>query len=109
GILGLMTRFGMDVTLAHPEGYDLIPDVVEVAKNNAKASGGSFRQVTSMEEAFKDADIVYPKSWAPYKVMEERTELLRANDHEGLKALEKQCLAQNAQHKDWHCTEEMME
>lgn len=30
-----MTRFGMDVTLAHPEGYDLIPDVVEVAKNNA--------------------------------------------------------------------------
>ncbi|HEA4763354.1 TPA: knotted carbamoyltransferase YgeW, partial [Escherichia coli] len=98
-----------DVTLAHPEGYDLIPDVVEVAKNNAKASGGSFRQVTSMEEAFKDADIVYPKSWAPYKVMEERTELLRANDHEGLKALEKQCLAQNAQHKDWHCTEEMME
>ncbi|STM08020.1 putative aspartate/ornithine carbamoyltransferase [Escherichia coli] len=48
-----MTRFGMDVTLAHPEGYDLIPDVVEVAKNNAKASGGSFRQVTSMEEAFK--------------------------------------------------------
>lgn len=95
--------------LAHPEGYDLIPDVVEVAKNNAKASGGSFRQVTSMEEAFKDADIVYPKSWAPYKVMEERTELLRANDHEGLKALEKQCLAQNAQHKDWHCTEEMME
>lgn len=42
-----------------------------------------------MEEAFKDADIVYPKSWAPYKVMEQRTELLRANDHEGLKALEK--------------------
>ena len=109
GVIGLFTRFGMDVTLAHPEGYDLIPDVVEVAKNNAKASGGSFRQVTSMEEAFKDADIVYPKSWAPYKVMEERTELLRANDHEGLKALEKQCLAQNAQHKDWHCTEEMME
>jgi hypothetical protein len=61
-----------------------------------------------MEEAFKDADIVYPKSWAPYKVMEKRTELLRANDHEGLKALEKACLEQNAGHKDWHCTEEMM-
>lgn len=40
--------------------------------------------------------------------MEQRTELLRANDHDGLKALEKACLAQNAQHKDWHCTEEMM-
>ncbi len=108
GIIGLMTRFGMDVTLAHPEGYDLIPDVIEVAKENAKASGGSFRQVTSMEEAFKDADIVYPKSWAPYQVMERRTELLRARDHAGLKELEQHCLAQNAKHKDWHCTEEMM-
>ena len=108
GIIGLMTRFGMDVTLAHPEGYDLIPDVVEVARKNAAESGGSFKQVTSIADAFKDADIVYPKSWAPYKVMEKRTELLRANDHDGLKALEKQCLAQNANHKDWHCTEDMM-
>lgn len=108
GIIGLMTRYGMDVTLAHPEGYDLIPDVIDVAKNNAKQSGGSFKQVTSMAEAFKDADIVYPKSWAPYKVMEARTGLLRAEDHDGLKALEQRCLAQNANHKDWHCTEEMM-
>ena len=108
GIIGLMTRFGMDVTLAHPEGYDLIPEVVEEARKNAEASGGSFTQVASMEEAFKDADIVYPKSWAPYQVMGRRTELLRANDHDGLKALEKECLGQNANHKDWHCTEEMM-
>ncbi|ATM79086.1 knotted carbamoyltransferase YgeW [Serratia fonticola] len=108
GIIGLMTRFGMKVTLAHPEGYDLIPDVIEVAKNNAAASGGSFHQVTSMAEAFQGADIVYPKSWAPYKVMEQRTDLLRADDHAGLKALEQQCLAQNAYYKNWHCTEEMM-
>ena len=108
GIIGLMTRFGMDVTLAHPEGYDLIPEVVEEARKNAVESGGSFTQVASMEEAFEDADIVYPKSWAPYQVMGRRTELLRADDHEGLKALEQECLAQNAKHKDWHCTEEMM-
>ncbi|MCO7509225.1 knotted carbamoyltransferase YgeW [Serratia fonticola] len=108
GIIGLMTRFGMKVTLAHPEGYDLIPDVIEVAKNNAAASGGGFQQVTSMAEAFQGADIVYPKSWAPYKVMEQRTDLLRADDHAGLKALEQQCLAQNAYYKNWHCTEEMM-
>ncbi|MFI8415134.1 knotted carbamoyltransferase YgeW [Serratia sp. NPDC078593] len=108
GIIGLMTRFGMDVTLAHPQGYDLIPDVVEVARRNAEASGGSFRQVDSMAAAFKDADIVYPKSWAPYQVMEQRTELLRQNDHDGLRSLEQHCLAQNAKHKDWHCTEEMM-
>lgn len=108
GIIGLMTRFGMDVTLAHPEGYDLIPEVVEEAKKNAKASGGTFTQVDTMAEAFEGADIVYPKSWAPYQVMGKRTELLRANDEAGLKSLEQECLAQNAKHKDWHCTEEMM-
>ncbi|TQI78795.1 knotted carbamoyltransferase YgeW [Serratia fonticola] len=108
GIIGLMTRFGMDVTLAHPKGYDLIPDVIDVAKRNAQASGGSFKQVSSMAEAFKGADIVYPKSWAPYQVMEKRTQLLRQNDHNGLKALEQHCLAENANHKDWHCSEEMM-
>ena len=108
GIIGLMTRFGMDVTLAHPDGYDLIPDVIEVAKSNAAASGGSFRQVDDMAEAFKDADIVYPKSWAPYTVMEQRTDLLRTSDHQGLKALEQHCLAQNARHKEWECTEALM-
>ena len=108
GIIGLMSRFGMHVSLAHPEGYDLIPDVVEVAKKNAKSSGGSFVEGTSMDAAFKDADIVYPKSWAPYKVMGRRTELLRANDRDGLKVLEKECLAQNANFKNWECTEAKM-
>jgi len=108
GIIGLMTRFGMEVELAHPEGYGLIPDVIEVAKQNAEQSGGSFKVVNSMDEAFQNADIVYPKSWAPFQVMGQRTDLLRAKDHEGLKELEKQCLAQNAKHKDWECTEEKM-
>ncbi|HAV01405.1 MAG TPA: knotted carbamoyltransferase YgeW, partial [Lachnospiraceae bacterium] len=64
GVIGLMTRFGMDVVLAHPEGYDVMKDVEEVAKKNAAASGGSFTKTISMAEAFKEADIVYPKSWA---------------------------------------------
>lgn len=108
GIIGLMTRFGMEVSLAHPEGYNLIPDVMEVAKKNAKESGGKFEVCNSMEEAFKGADIVYPKSWAPYAVMGKRTELLRKHDHDGLKALEKECLANNAKFKNWECTEDMM-
>jgi knotted carbamoyltransferase YgeW len=103
GIIGLMTRFGMHVALAHPEGYELIPDVVARAAKQAKASGGSFVKTHSMEEAFKDADIVYPKSWAPYAVMEKRTALLRAGDREALKALEQECLAENARHKHWEC------
>jgi ornithine carbamoyltransferase len=93
----------MRVTLAHPEGYGLIPDVVELARKNAAASGGSFDVVSSMEEAFRDADVVYPKSWAPYGVMQRRTPLLRQGDRDGLKALEKECLSNNARFKNWEC------
>lgn len=108
GVIGLATRFGMDVTLAHPDGYDLIPDVVELSRRQAGESGGSFRHVNSMDEAFKDADIVYPKSWAPYDVMQRRVPLLHAGDHAGLKELEKVCLSNNARFTDWECTEEKM-
>ncbi|MHB8074703.1 knotted carbamoyltransferase YgeW [Desulfosporosinus fructosivorans] len=108
GIVGLMTRMGMDVVLAHPEGYEIMSDVEEVAKANAEKSGGSFTKTNSMEEAFRDADIVYPKSWAPFVAMEKRTELYGNGDSDGIKALEKELLAQNAEHKDWACTEEMM-
>ena len=103
-----MTRFGMDVVLAHPEGYEVMPEVEEVAMKNAAASGGSFKRTNSMAEAFKDADIVYPKSWAPFAAMEKRTNLYGEGDTEGIKALEKELLAQNAEHKDWCCTEELM-
>ena len=108
GVIGLFTRLGMEVVLAHPEGYDVMGDVVDVAKKNAKESGGSFKVTNDMKEAFKDADIVYPKSWAPFAAMEKRTNLYGEGDTEGIKALEKELLAQNAQHKDWACTEEMM-
>lgn len=108
GIVGLMTRMGMDVVLAHPEGYEIMSNVEEVAKANAAKSGGSFTKTNSMEEAFRDADIVYPKSWAPFVAMEKRTELYGNGDSDGIKALEKELLAQNAEHKDWACTEEMM-
>ena len=108
GIIGLMTRFGMDVVLAHPEGYEVFPEVEAVAAENAKKSGGSFTKTNNMAEAFKDADIVYPKSWAPFAAMEKRTELYGNGDTEGIKALEKELLAQNAEHKDWACTEELM-
>lgn len=108
GIIGLMTRFGMEVVLAHPQGYEVMPEVEEVARKNAAQYGGSFSRTNSMAEAFKGADIVYPKSWAPFAAMEKRTDLYGRGDHDGIKALEKELLAQNANHKDWECTEELM-
>ena len=108
GIVGLMTRFGMDVVLAHPEGYEIMPEVEEVAKKNAELSGGSFTKTNSMAEAFKDADVVYPKSWAPFAAMEKRTVLYGNGDMAGVKALELELLEQNKEHMDWCCTEELM-
>ena len=108
GVVGLMTRFGMDVVLAHPEGYGVMPEVETIAQRNAEAGGGSFTRTDSMAEAFEGADIVYPKSWAPFNAMEQRTEFYGNNDMDGITALEKELLVQNSNYKDWECTEELM-
>lgn len=64
-LVTLMPRFGMDVTLAHPKGFELFPEVLDLAKKNAEDNGGTFNVVNDMDEACKDADIVYAKGWGP--------------------------------------------
>ncbi|MFP4330894.1 MAG: knotted carbamoyltransferase YgeW [Alkalispirochaetaceae bacterium] len=108
GVVGLMSRFGMDVVLAHPEGYEIMPEVEQIAAKQANASGGSFSRANSMAEAFEGADIVYPKSWAPFGAMEKRTQLYEERDEAGIRELETELLAQNREHADWECTEELM-
>jgi knotted carbamoyltransferase YgeW len=108
GVIALMTRFGMDVVLAHPEGYDLVDEPLEAARTFAAGSGGSFTVTRSMAEAFAGADIVYPKSWAPMAVMRERPRLLREGDRTALAELEREALASNARHRDWECDEKKM-
>lgn len=58
-----MPRFGMDVVLAHPPEFRLMPDVMEMAKEEARKFKVGFEVVDDMEEAFKDADVIYAKSW----------------------------------------------
>jgi knotted carbamoyltransferase YgeW len=108
GLIALMSRFGMEVRLAYPEGYSLVPEIEELAGKNSRAAGGDFRKSHSMEEAFTGADVVYPKSWAPYEIMQRRTRLLKAGDARGLDDLEKECLELNRRHIDWECGEELM-
>ena len=105
GLITLMTRFGMNVSLAHPQGYNLIDRTVESAKANAKASGGSFQIVDDMDAAFEDADIVYPKSWGVYDLMLERQ---KAETKAQIDANQQACLAMNHKHKDWICDERRM-
>jgi knotted carbamoyltransferase YgeW len=108
GVIALMARFGMEVVLAHPPGYDLVDETVETARRFAEETGGTFAATDSMAAAFEGADVVYPKSWAPAAVMRERTRILRAGERDKLKDLEREALATNARFKDWECTEDLM-
>jgi N-acetylornithine carbamoyltransferase len=63
GLIMLMPRFGMDVTLAHPPEYNLMPETLDAGEGNAQRGGGQFRVTDDMDEAFRDADVVIPKSW----------------------------------------------
>jgi ornithine carbamoyltransferase len=63
GLAMLLPRFGIDVVVAHPPGFELMPETIEKASAGAAEGGGSVTFVDDMDEAFAGADVVYPKSW----------------------------------------------
>jgi N-acetylornithine carbamoyltransferase len=65
----LFTRFGADVVVSHPQGFEFDPSIVEKCKKNAAESGGSFEILYDMDEAFEGADIIVPKSWMSLKFL----------------------------------------
>jgi ornithine carbamoyltransferase len=92
GLITLLTRFGMDVALAHPPEFALMPDQIELARRNAAASGGRLEIVSSMDDAFREADIVYPKSWGCLDLFHKPED----------------SLALGAGYRDWICDERRM-
>ncbi|MFQ5557048.1 MAG: knotted carbamoyltransferase YgeW [Acidimicrobiales bacterium] len=102
GLITLLTRFGAHVTLAHPPGYRLIDETMQAAAANS-ADGGSFRVVDDMDEAFRDAEVVYPKSWGAHDLMVERVAANADGDAEAMDDIEKRALERNADHTDWIC------
>ena len=105
GLITLMTRYGMHVSLAHPPGYNLIDRTVDAARGNAEASGGKFEIVDDMDAAFADADVVYPKSWGVYDLMLARQD---AKTQVEIDDNQRACLASNDQYKDWICDKRRM-
>lgn len=105
GLITLMTRFGMDVTLAHPPEYRLMDKCMRDARENAKAAGTKFEVVDNMDDAFKNADIVYPKSWGPFDLMLNRRD---AKSDADMKQIEETMLSMNARYKSWFCNSERM-
>jgi N-acetylornithine carbamoyltransferase len=59
----LLTRYGMNVRLTHPPEFTLLPEMLDQAQANARATGGSFEVRDDFDAGFRDADVVYPKSW----------------------------------------------
>jgi N-acetylornithine carbamoyltransferase len=68
------TRFGMNVRLVHPPEFKLMPDVVDEAKANARASGGSLELLDDFDAGFRGADVVYAKSWGALLTAKDETE-----------------------------------
>jgi ornithine carbamoyltransferase len=93
GLIMLMPRFGIDVVLAHPPEYGLMPETLQTACDNARRGGGRFRVTHDMDEAFRDSDIVIPKSWGCLDTM-------GSNPAESLRIAR--------QYTDWICNAERM-
>ena len=88
----MMPRFGIDVTLAYPPEFRLLPEIEEQARANAEAAGASFETTHRFEDAFEDADVVIPKSWGP---------LVHTRDHEeGIRLIEA--------YPEWRCDADRM-
>ncbi|MGD9700964.1 MAG: knotted carbamoyltransferase YgeW [Acidimicrobiia bacterium] len=108
GLVSLLARFGAHVTLAHPAGYELLPEPMQWARDGAARSGGSFEVTDDMDAAFAGAHAVYPKSWGPHALMLERVAANRAGDTSAMRDIEQRALAGNAAHRDWICDERRM-
>ena len=91
-LIMLMTRFGMDVTLAHPKGFEMMPHTLEAARAHAEENGTKFEIMDDMDAAFENTDVCYAKSWGPIMVTEEPEAVQEMVD----------------EHKDWICDERRM-
>ncbi|MEL7610755.1 MAG: ornithine carbamoyltransferase [Bacillota bacterium] len=101
----LFPRYGMEVTLAYPEGFELPDWVIEQARKNAEACGGSIRITHDLKEAYENADVVFPKNWGSwYRDSLTETQAVERKDNTALTEEELTRLAAN---KKWKCTEEL--
>ena len=98
------TKMGMNVTLAHPKGFDLDPEIIKASQQFSEQTNGSFRITNDFEEGFKDADIVYPKSWGAvpcFNYTDEDGNTIKEQNHEEAERL-------NSASKNWMTTEKEM-
>jgi ornithine carbamoyltransferase len=88
----LFTRYGMNVTVASPKEFPLLPDIIRSAETNASSCGGRLRFVDDMDEGFKDAQVVIPKNWGGFAFTEDMDEMA----------------ANLSRYRDWICDDRRM-
>ena len=95
----IMTRFGMDVVVAHPSGFELDPKLVDVARDNAANSGGSFEISHDCKSALEGAHAVFPRNWASAALLKVgASEFGRENE-----------LRLHEKYRDWTLTSELVD
>ena len=95
----ILPRYGMDVVLAHPPGFEIDPKIVEVAKSNAKAAGSEFEITNDLDSALEGAHAVFPRNWAS-------NELLRVGASKFGKEKE---LELHEKYRNWTLTQELLD
>ena len=100
GLITLLPRFGMDVVLAHPKEFNLMPRTLEAAKQYAKESGAKFSITHNMDEAFKGAVVCYPKSWGCHQYLQDQNVPEADRKKIGMDLI--------AKYKSWVATEKRM-
>ena len=60
-------HFGHDLRIAHPNGYELDPQLMRKVQGLARKAGGSVEFTNYVNEAFDEVDVVYAKSWGSKK------------------------------------------
>ncbi|MGM0380673.1 MAG: ornithine carbamoyltransferase [bacterium] len=93
----ISSRMGMNVRVAHPEGYELDEEVMEWTEENCKENGTEFAVTNDPVEAYDDADVVYSRNWMS-------TDAYRNGEFHKEEEIEKAM-----QYKDWICDEEKMQ
>lgn len=94
----LFTRMGVDVTVVHPPEFELYPDIMEMAKKNAEASGAHLEFSNDYREALRGAHAVFPRNWATRQLQEL-----------GYSKFAEQELQLYEKYRDWKVTKDLMD
>ena len=95
----IMSRFGMDVILAHPPGFEIDPKIIAASKSNAEAAGGEFQVSNDLKSAIEGAHVVFPRNWASSVLLEVGAARFGTEREQQL----------HERYRDWTLTQELLD